>query len=165
MINLRKAALRFGTIVLLTVVCAGCSREARTARHLTRAENYLAAHDLEKAKIEYLNVLRVDYRNATAVARLGTIWFEQGAPLRAYPYLFMARELAPENTEARGKLIQVLASVEEVAAAKQEAVDVLKRDPSSEDALLFLAGNADTEEESVDLKERLRRLPEGQDLV
>jgi tetratricopeptide (TPR) repeat protein len=122
-----KSGLRFGTLLLFALALAGCSREARKARHLTKAEDYLTAHELEKAKIEYLNVLRVDYRNATAIARLGGIWFEQGAPLRAYPYLFMARELAPENTEARGKLIQVLASVEAVGYELADDLSVERR--------------------------------------
>src|ERR671924_376040 len=91
------------TGISLVLVLAGCSVEARKARHLERAERYLNAGEYEKAKIEYLNVLRLDFHNPKAVQQLGKIWLEEGVPLRAYPYLLEARDQAPENLESRTK--------------------------------------------------------------
>src|SRR5262245_11760864 len=50
-------------IVLLLGSSFGCSRDARTARHLRRAQSALAQQQLDKAEIELLNVLRLDSTN------------------------------------------------------------------------------------------------------
>ncbi|HEY2123828.1 MAG TPA: tetratricopeptide repeat protein, partial [Chthoniobacterales bacterium] len=162
---LRTRLLKVTIVCVAGLLCAGCSVEARKAQHLERAEHYFAAGELDKAKIEYLNTLRVDFRNPTAIARLGIIWCKQGAPLRAYPYLYMARDLDPNNLEARTKLMTVLAFLEETGAAKQEASAILDQSPAEEEAVMFLADDAATEEEAEDVRERLRSLPEGQDAL
>ena len=90
--------------MLVMVVAIGCSAEAKKSRLLDRANSYFESGEYDKAKIEYLNVLRADPRNAMAIGRLGTIWFEQGAPLNAAPFLLKARDLTPDDLEARTKL-------------------------------------------------------------
>ena len=45
--------------------------------------NFVRASRLSGAKSRAFSVLRADPRNAIAIGRLGTIWFEQGAPLNA----------------------------------------------------------------------------------
>ena len=72
---------------LAAVVLAGCSPAAKKARALERADRYFKAGDYDKAKIEYMSVLRVDHQNAIAFQQLGAIWFEEGAPLRAGGFL------------------------------------------------------------------------------
>jgi Tfp pilus assembly protein PilF len=144
---------------------AGCSADSQKARYLELADRYFRAGEYEKAKIEYLNVLRLDFNNTIAEAQLGIIWFEQGAPLRAYPYLTKASELAPDNLEARTKLAMVLASVGEVAAAKEEAFAILQRSPAQEQALLLLVDAAWTEADLEEVEEQLRKIPEGNDIV
>jgi len=85
---------RASTIVLLllsAVILSGCHAGAQKARILQRADRYFEAGEYDKAKIEYMNVLRVDRQNAMAFERLGAIWFEEGAPSRAGGFLLKAR--------------------------------------------------------------------------
>src|SRR5260370_35235039 len=93
--------LKFATLLLITVTLVGCSAGAKKARILEQADNYFKAGDYDKAKIEYLNVLRLENQNITALQQLGLIWFEEGAPIRAIPFLYRVRELAPKNIPAR----------------------------------------------------------------
>ena len=63
-------------------VNTGCTREFKKARFLEHADRYFQAGQYEKAKIEYLNALRIEPSNALAIKRMGLIWYEQGAPLK-----------------------------------------------------------------------------------
>src|SRR6516164_10426887 len=95
---------RLLSALLFTLVAGGCSREGNKSTLLDRANNYFKAGQYDSARIEYLNLLRLDPQNATAIERLGTIWLEDGAPLRALPFLAKSRELAPNNLNCRTKL-------------------------------------------------------------
>src|SRR2546422_1025773 len=159
----RMAAARIAIVLLLAALFIGCSAETRKARHLELGDRYFKAGEYEKAKIEYLNVLRLDFNNPRAELQLGIIWFEQGAPLRAYPYLWKSRELVPDNVEARTKLAMVLASLGEIAAAKEEAMAILQRSPAQEEALLVLVNTALTEQEFEEVQEQLRKIPPSND--
>ena len=105
--------------VLITVLAAGifwgCSAEAKKSRLTNRAERYFQAGEYEKAKIEYLNLLRLDPQNAKVYKQIGLIWLEQGVPLRAAPYLVEARRLAPNDLAIRTKLASLLVSVGHLA--------------------------------------------------
>src|SRR6266446_8810505 len=72
---------------LLTLGIGGCSKKARQAGLQARADGYFKAGEYDKARIEYMNLLRTDSQNAVAIQHLGFIWFEQGAPLQAFPFL------------------------------------------------------------------------------
>ena len=125
---------------------------------LDRADRYFESGEYDKAKIEYLNLLRADPQNATAIRQLGTIWFEQGAPLNAAPFLLKARELVPENFEARTKLALVFMSVGQFAEARKEALAVLDRSPDQNEAMLILAESSRSPRELDDAERRLRNL-------
>ena len=160
--QLLSRASRITTLFGLgSIFFCGCSGQDGQARHLQLADNYFKAGQFENAKIEYLNVLARDFDNPRAESQLGIIWFEQGAPLRAYAYLLRARELAPDNLEARTKLAMVLASLGEVAAAREEALAILQQAPAQEEALLVLIDAARSDEHLEEVEEQLRRIPEG----
>src|SRR6476660_8775299 len=78
-------------IVLLTLLISciglGCTKEAKRARLLKGAENDFKSGAYDKAKIEYVNVLRLGEQDATALARLGQMWLEQGDPAKAGAFL------------------------------------------------------------------------------
>jgi Tfp pilus assembly protein PilF len=77
---LKRINSRAIVALLVAAVAFGCSSEAKRAGLLKRADQYFESGEYDKAKIEYLNLLKTDPQNATAISRLGTIWFEQGAP-------------------------------------------------------------------------------------
>ena len=53
-----KRALGVLGLFLLTIAAVGCSADAKKSRALTRANDYFASGDYDKAKIEYLSVLK-----------------------------------------------------------------------------------------------------------
>ena len=55
-----KRILSRALTAALVVVAIGCSAEAKKSRLLSRADRYFDSGDYDKAKIEYLNVLRAD---------------------------------------------------------------------------------------------------------
>jgi tetratricopeptide (TPR) repeat protein len=129
-----------GRIVSLAaaLVFAGCSAESRKAALLERANGYYKSTEYEKARIEYQNVLQQDPDNLTAIEHMAFIWIEQGAPLRALPYLIRMKAAAPGNLELRIKLAQVMLSLGKLADARKEAVLVLARSPDNSDAIVLL---------------------------
>jgi tetratricopeptide (TPR) repeat protein len=108
--TLKRSLPRALAIFVAGIILLGCSAESKKSRFLDRADRYFNSGDYEKAKIEYLNVLRADPRNATAIQRLGTIWYEQGAPLRAASFLLTTRDLLPDDIDSRAKLALVFMS-------------------------------------------------------
>src|SRR5215472_3794843 len=101
-------SLFFIIIALCALAClsSGCSRKARAARHLARAEKYFEAGQYPRAEVEYLNVLQRDRLNARAFARLGTIYYEQGR-IQAGAFLTRASELATNDLDLRLKLATI----------------------------------------------------------
>lgn len=153
--------LATGLLLLTLFVAPGCSASAKKARFLGRAENYFKAGDYEKAKIEYTNVLRTDPQNLTAIQRLGTIWFEQGSTLRAFPYLLGSRQLAPDALDLRTKLGLAFLAVGLPAEARKEALAVLEKDPRHGEAALLLTDSTANPEELAANEQTLKNLPDG----
>ena len=150
-------ARRILIAVVVAAIATGCTPEAKRARLFKRAENYFNSGDFNKAKIEYLTYLRLDPQNATVFQRLGTIWFEQGAPLRAAPFFLKARELAPKNADNRVQLTRVFLSLGDNSAARKELIAVLKQTPDNGDALALLAETDRTKEDIAYTEQMLQQ--------
>jgi tetratricopeptide (TPR) repeat protein len=155
----------FVTAGLVTLFFCSCSVETRKARHLQRAEKYFASMEYEKAKVEYMNVLRLSFKQPRAMRQLGLIWLAEGEPLRAYPYLLQTCDLLPNDTEMRTKLAAVLSAVGELKGAREQALIVLQTDPGSEEALLVLADAVRDDDDLQQAEEQLRKTPERNDLA
>ena len=98
MSSLKRLFPRALAAILVACVAAGCSSEGKKSGFLKRGDRYFKSGEYDKAKIEYLNLLRKDPRNVTAIRRLGTIWYEQGAPLNAAPCRYTierVKQIAP----------------------------------------------------------------------
>src|SRR5438093_13091532 len=113
----RKLILKSTVVLLAAITLAGFSTGAKKARILERADRYFKAGEYDKAKVEYLNLLRLDNQDITALQQLGLIWFEEGSPIRAIPFLYRVRELAPKNIPARTKLGVALMAVSDIEEA------------------------------------------------
>ena len=72
-----KISFRIVTLILAATLITACSKEAKKARFLAEADNYFKAGDYDKAKVSYLNVLRLDPANALAFERIGAMWQER----------------------------------------------------------------------------------------
>jgi tetratricopeptide (TPR) repeat protein len=143
-------------VALVAITITSCSRESNSSSLLDRANNYFKAGEYDSARIEYLNLLRLDPQNATAIEQLGIIWFEEGVPFRALPFLLKSRELAPNNLNSRTKLAMAFLAVGDVSNARSEAIAILGQDPANDDAIILLADTALTPQEVADTKKRLQ---------
>jgi tetratricopeptide (TPR) repeat protein len=158
--TLRRVVPTTITLLVAAAIIASCSPEAKRLRVLKRADGYFEAGEYDKAKIEYLNVLRVDRNNGRAFQQLGFVWFEQGLPFRAVPFLLKVRELEPQNIAARAKLALSFMALGQSAEARKEASAVLQLDPANADALLVLMDASQNKEEIAAAEEQLQRFPE-----
>ena len=132
--------------ILLTTAFTGCSARAKKTRQLERAERNFKAGEYDKARIDYMAVLRIEPQNASAIQRLGLIWNEQGSALSALPFLMKTRDVSPGDLVSRNTLANALALVGDWEGAKKEAIQILRQAPSDAEALLTLAETARTPE-------------------
>ena len=161
--NPKRSLPRILAVLWAAAIAFGCSAEAKKSRLLQSAERYFGSGDYDKAKIEYLNVLRSDPQNAVAIQRLGTIWYEQGAPLRAAPFLLKTRELLPDDVESRTRLAQALMSVRQFEEARKEALAILEQSPAHDKAMLVLVEASRNPQQLEEAEQRLRSLNASDD--
>jgi tetratricopeptide (TPR) repeat protein len=150
-------------IVSLTVAAAAivaCSKEAKKTRFLAEADSYFKAGDYDKAKVSYLNVVRLDSQNALAFERIGAMWLDQGAPFRATAFLAKAAELAPKNDQNRLRLARCYLAIGRFGDASKEAFKLLKETPDNGDAIIALSEAARNKEAIQAAWEQLERYPQ-----
>jgi len=151
--------LSISLVTLLFVVNgAGCSRKAKQSRYLESADRYFQSEQYEKAELEYLNVLRLDRQNPVAVSRLGLICFEQGRPATGFSLLRKAVELDPGNLDVRLKFGLTCLNLMGFKEARAEAVYVLEKQPTNDEALLLLAETSMVAKDMDDLQQRLVKM-------
>lgn len=155
---LTSIVVRVFLVFLFISVGLGCTPAAKRSQALQRAEHYFKNGDYDKARIEYLNLLRLDQMNPTAIKQLGMIWFEDGDPLRALPYLKASRDLYPNNLDIRTKLASALLMLGEPVEARKEALSILRQSPSSSEALLTLAESVRTEQELKEVEQQIQQI-------
>ena len=155
----RRSFVRLLEAVFFISIGVSCSPEAKKARALDRAQQYFNQGEYDNAKVEYLNLLRIDHENAIAFEQLGRIWLEEGAPLRAGPFLLKARELRPDDIDNRLRLARAFNSVGQGAQAKEEAIQALEHNPTNVETILILADSARTKEDVDFVQQRLEKLP------
>src|ERR1700719_595711 len=161
-----KAILPMVTAIsLVAATIGGCHLPGRKSRVMARADGYFKAGEYDKAKIEYLNFLHLDQQNATAFQQLGFIWYEQGDPLRAIPFLLRARELAPKDVTSRAKLALSLMAIGQSPEARKEAVSILQQEAGNPDAITLLADTSLTKEEIAATDQQLQKFPQKDSAV
>ena len=141
MATFRNSISRITTVLVAIIFLFGCSRAAKEARFHHRADQYFKAGQYDKAKVEYLNVVRLNSQNLTAFQQLALIWTEQGVPLKAIPFLRRVTELTPRNVLDRINLAQSFLQIGRLDDARKEATAILQLDSRNE-LRATLAGRA-----------------------
>jgi Tfp pilus assembly protein PilF len=159
-----KILFKIVTLILAIFLVTACSKEARKARLLGEADNYFKAGNYDKAKLTYMNVLKLDRQNALAFERLGAMWQDDASPLRAGAFLIKASELDPKNIQNRVRLARSYVAMGRVADATKEALKVLEQAPDNGDALVVLAEAARSKEEIQAAKEQREKFPKKKDV-
>jgi len=152
-----RTSLKILAAACLALGAAGCSPKAKISSILEDADKAYAAGDYDKAKTQYVNVFRVDSKNPVAMRQLGLIWFEEGAPLKALPFLHHALELEPNNPIARSKIALIYLGFGDRARAKEEATKILEQNPNDDEALIMLVDSAATKEEMTEAEQELKK--------
>ena len=155
-----KTLFRIVTLTLAATALVACSKEAKKTRFLAEADNYFKSGDYDKAKVSYLNVVRLDPQNALAFERIGAMWLDGGSPLRAAAFLAKASELAPKNDQNRMRLARCYLAIGRFADAKKEALKVLEQFPGNGDAIVALTEAAQTREDIEEDAKQLQKFPE-----
>jgi tetratricopeptide (TPR) repeat protein len=151
---LRRSVSVVGALTLIALFSAGCTKQAKRNRFLARADRDFQAERYDRAEIEYLAVFKVAPLDHVAVAKLGLLYFTEGKLPQAQQFLKKAVEFQPDDADLRAKLAMAAFSVQ-AKDARQEALQVLSRQPGNPDALLVLA---DTTLTTNQLKESLQKL-------
>src|SRR5438128_2470098 len=154
-----KFTFRIGTFILAATLITGCTKEARKARLLGEADNYFKEGNYDKAKLTYLNVLRLDPQNALAFERIGAMWQGDGAPQRAAEFLKRASELDPKNVQNRIRLARCYVATGRFNDGTKEALKVLEQAPDNGDAIITLTEAARSKEDIETAAEQLRKFP------
>jgi len=158
-----RTLFKIVTLVLAVTFITACSKETRKGRFLAEADTYFKAGNYDKAKLSYLNVVRLDPQNALAFERIGAMWLEENAPLRAAPFLIKASELEPNNAQSRIRLARCYLAAEDLANATKEALKVLEKVPDSGDAIVVLTDAARSNEEIEEAVQQLQKFPKKDD--
>jgi tetratricopeptide (TPR) repeat protein len=140
---------------LIAAFFSACSSENKKLHLLDRARRDFDAGKYDDARIGYLSVLQMEPRNEIAMQQLGTIWFDDGAPIQALFFLQKTKELAPNELGCRARLAKVMMMLGEPSSARKEAVAVLDLDPSNDDCIILLA---DTARGPKEVEETVKRL-------
>jgi tetratricopeptide (TPR) repeat protein len=157
--QISTTSFRIVTLIMAAALIAGCSNEARKARLLGEAHAYFTAGNYDKAKLAYLNVIRLDPQNALAFERIGAMWQDDGAPLRAGAFLAKASELDPKNTQNRIRLARCYVALGRSAEGAKEALKVLEQVPDQGDALVALTEAARNQEDILAAEDQLQKFP------
>ena len=158
-----KILFRIVTLILAILLVTACSKEARKARLLGEADNYFKAGNYDKAKLAYLNALRLDPQNGLAFERIGAMWQDDGAPLRAAGFLKKASELDPKNVQTRIRLARCYVATGHFNDGTKEALKVLEQAPDNGDAIITLTEAARSKEDIEAAEEQLQKFPKKND--
>jgi tetratricopeptide (TPR) repeat protein len=154
-----RTLLRITTLVLAATLITACSKEAKKTHLLAEADNYFKAGDYDKARVSYLNVVQLDPQNALAFERIGEMWLDDWAPVRASAFLAKASELDPNNVQNRVRLARSYAATGRLDDARKEALKVLEQSPENADALVILSEGARSKEGIEAAEEQLQKFP------
>lgn len=155
----------FGSVIILVsvgVFVFGGSTDSKKAKALQRAGDFFAAADYDSAKIEYMNVLKIDRKNLVALTNLGQILFDQGSPGLAYPFLKTAVELDEGNLELRHRWMLSLLGNGDLEKARNEAWALLVSNPEDQQAAITFIETAKVEKELRECEAEINKLAKVQ---
>lgn len=150
------------TLVILLAMLAffgvGCSKESKISRHATKADEFYATGDYDKARLEYLAVAKLDPKNTHAIAQLGHIYFEDGVLILATQAYNTAIELGTKDPRVFARMGTLLAGAKKFDAARENARKALAMDPTLEDAVFLLTDLVNDQTSAEAFKKELNQL-------
>jgi tetratricopeptide (TPR) repeat protein len=145
-------------VVFASALITGCTPQARKGRHEAKADKYYDAGQYPQAEVEYLNVAKLDNKDAHAISRLGLIYFEEGRSTRAYPFLMRAKELDSNNLQVRLKAGFLNLALGNTKGAREEAIAILDQDPKYPEAAFLLAETVKKQTDADIIRQQLDKV-------
>ena len=138
---MKKITLYALAILLLTAVICGCANDdVKKARHLSRADAYVAQKDYKAAVIELKNAIQIDPKDADLPYRLGEVYMKMNEGKLAARAYGDAIDLDPDHLRAHLKIGQIFLATRNLLAARKAAKFIIEKEPSNVEAYLLLAG-------------------------
>ena len=136
-----KGMFRGLGVVMFAILLAACGgAEDRKAAHMAKGEEFLAAENYEKARLEFKNVLQIDPEDVAARFALAET-AEKLQNLRgAVGNYLRVVELDPNHIEARIKLGQIYMLGRAFDKSGEQVEAVLVLEPENVDALALRGG-------------------------
>ena len=133
----RVAGVAFSVLVSTLVACS--SAQTRKTQYVARGDEYFAAKQYDKARVEYSNALQIDPKDASARFHSGQVAERLGKPSDAVDHYQSALELNPDLASARAALgrLYLLAGLPDKAS---EIVDPGLKSSPDEAALRTVRG-------------------------
>ena len=135
--NLLKIAL-LSAIVMSIVSCGG--KDERKKEYFEKGKAYLEERNLEKARIEFKNVVQIDPKYAEAFYYLGLVEEMDREVKKAFTNYTKAAELKDDYSEPRIKLAEiylVIGTEEYFTKAKNILWDILEKDEDNAEVKLL----------------------------
>jgi tetratricopeptide (TPR) repeat protein len=114
---------RWLPLMCVALLVAGCGgAEARKAKHLAKGEAFLAAGNLEKARVEFRNALQIVPTDSEVRYENGVVAEKLGNPREAAQFFQGAIDTNPDNVAARASLGRVYL----FGGAPDKALEIIK---------------------------------------
>jgi tetratricopeptide (TPR) repeat protein len=156
--------------VAASLAAGGCGgAEARKAKHFDKGLQYLAADNLEKARVEFQNTLQIAPKDAKARFEMGLVDEKLGNPREAAQYYQGTIDVDPNHIEARAKLARLYLFSGAPDRALELIKPVLDTHPDDADLLTVRAAarmqQKDTDGALADAQRAVQLAPANEDAV
>ena len=95
-------------LAIAMLASAGCGgAQARKAKHLEKGHAFLAAGNLDKARVEFQNALQIAPTDAEARLEMGVVDEKLGRPREAAQFYQGVIDVSPDHAEARARLARL----------------------------------------------------------
>jgi tetratricopeptide (TPR) repeat protein len=138
-IGIARAAALVGMVALFAA-CSG--KQERVDEHLKKGDVYLQQEDLEKARVEYKNVLQIDPKSVGGLHGMGLVMERQQNWRNAVGFYQRAVELDSAALPSKVRLARLYLLGGALDKAREAADQILVAQPNNADALTVKAGLA-----------------------
>ena len=105
---MRRSLAQLAVLLLAVLVAACGGAEGRKVRYLEKGEEYFAARNYEKARIEFRNALQIDPNDANVRYQVGRVAEKLNNPREAVGHYQAAIDLDPNLMPARAALARLV---------------------------------------------------------
>jgi tetratricopeptide (TPR) repeat protein len=158
------------TVALLAGSMTGCGgAQARAARHLQKGREYLAAQNLEKARVEFRNALQLAPKDPQARLAMGLVDEKLGNPREAAQFYQGVIDVSPDDPEAHAHLGKLYLFSGDNKRALELIEPILKTHPDDAGLLTVRAAarvqQKDYENARIDAERAVQVAPNNEEAV